>query len=383
MASSEQVTTVGTWAGNNTDVSAVQAQLTRLWRDAAEQAQRQGLPAAARTSVLTLVAYAEDPRTIERVSEAIAALVEHHPSRAVLVLAEPGASPSLDTEISTRCLVARPHVCHEQILLRAHGTVVEQLSSAVSSLLLRDLPTFLWWPSDVAGNPDILRRLIALSDRLIVDSATSADPVASLKALSQIIARRRGIAVTDMQWARLTGWREVTAQFFDAGSARHYLAAIEQVRIDVDGDHLATAPMAGLLFAGWLASRLGWRPATDRTQLEPPGRYAVNAGGRSIAIELRARPNRPGGERQLASVSLLAGRDGRTVSFSIEQQTSDTMTTRVEGGDFPTEDRHMQLADASDARLLTHELGIFGRDRAYEEALSVAVGLLRVDAGAE
>ena len=374
MAHGQQLTTVGTWSGTNVDADTVQARLTHFWRTSAKTAAQHGQPAAARTSVLTLVAYVEDQAALERATEAIADLIEYHPSRAILVLAESDADePALDADVSTRCLVARPQVCHEQIVLHARGHMVEQVSSAVASLLVHDLPTFLWWPGNVTDQTEVLLRLLGMCNRLIVDSSRFVDPAASFRVLSRLMARSRALALTDAQWARLTVWRDMTAQFFDAGATRAYLPALDRVTIDVDapeGD-LPSGPAS--LYAGWLGSRLGWQVAT------PPmnaSHFTVTAGGRPVTIEVRPRRDGSTIPGQLAAVTLHADLAGREASLIVERQGDDQVSTHAEGEDLPAGQRTMRSPILTDAAMLQQELAIFDHDHIYEASLSWLRGLL-------
>lgn len=365
----ERLREVGSWSGTGVDAGAIQAQLTRLWREVAERSRDEGGPAAARTNVLTLVVYADDEASEQRATQAVTSLVAHHPSRTILVRAEPGAATAgLEADVTTRCQLDRPHICHEQINLRARGAVVEQVASAVASLLLRDLPTFLWWPGDVQEQPDLLPRLVALCDHLIVDSATFGRPAAAFPALRALLRQPRGGDVTDMQWARLTGWRDVTAQFFDPPPARPWLAALRAVRVAVVAGPGAQPPASALLYCGWLASRLGWRPTGQGAQ--GPATIETKTADGSAAFTIEQAPSELAPAGHIAAVALTAERGGAPARFEVARQSGDQVTTRVapEAGGAPIE-RTMRFPVQSDASLLSRVLGEVRRDRVYEATL--------------
>src|SRR5690606_36000028 len=79
-----------------------------------------------------------------------------------------------------------PALRFETIIISADPSVAGHLASLVSPLLMSELPTFLWWPSgDFSGNP-IFQDLVAIVDRLVVDSAllgNDAETVAQLRTL--------------------------------------------------------------------------------------------------------------------------------------------------------------------------------------------------------
>ena len=62
--------------------------------------------------------------------------------------------------------------------------------------------------------------------------------------------------VVDLAWLRSTPWRERVAAMFDPPPMRRSLGAIGKVVVR----HRPDSTAAGVLFCGWLATRLGWRP---------------------------------------------------------------------------------------------------------------------------
>lgn len=370
MTVAEQLRTVGTWSGQDVDAGAIQAQLTKLWRSAVEHSQKKGEPAAARTNVLTLVAYADTEDAEQRVLGTLASLAEHHPSRTLLVRAEPGAAvPLLAADVVTRCRVDRPQVCFEQIVLHAHGSIVEQVSSAVASLLLRDLPTYLWWPDDIREQSELLRRLVELCDGVIVDSAAFAEPAASFPTLLSLFYQQPGTEVADLQWGRLSGWRDSTAQFFDSATTRVYLDGITRVEVDVRAGDRPGVPGAGMLYAAWLAGRLGWRSESTPLAVDSSGRFTLLAGRRRIAVTVRSIPRDETAGDQIGAVRLEAAAAGKTATFAVQCASRDQATTRAAEAGAPVVERTMRLPAPTDAAVLSLLLGYFRRDPIYEQSL--------------
>lgn len=369
MPVAERMRTVGTWTGQNVDADAVQAQLTKLWRTAIERSHQNGEPAAARTNILTLVVYAASDVAMAHVTDCLAALPAHQPSRTILVRTESNAdAPSLAADVVTRCRIDRPQVCQEQIVLHARGTTVEQVTSAVASLLLRDLPTYLWWPADVRDQPELLSRLVQLCDGVIVDSATFADPAASLPTLLAVTREQPAGALTDLEWARLTPWRDVTAQFFDGPATRPYLEGLAGVAVEAAPGRQAT-PWSGLLYAGWLATRLGWSPGDVHPLRDAATQFTLHAQDRSVTItvDIAARPEQP--NTGLISVRLEATAGDRAATFAVTSQADGQGTVRSEVEGLPPVERSFRRTGPDDAALLAHMLGYFRRDHVYEQTL--------------
>ncbi|HEV7215816.1 MAG TPA: glucose-6-phosphate dehydrogenase assembly protein OpcA [Chloroflexota bacterium] len=384
MTAPARLRTVGTWSGQDVDAEAVQSQLTKLWRSAGEHALQSGVPAAARTNVLTLVVYTETEAAASRVLDAVGALAEHHPSRTILVRAEPGAdAPSLAAEVVTRCRIDRPQVCFEQIVLHARGSSVEQVSSAVASLLLRDLATYLWWPEDIPAHSELLHRLVALCDGVIVDSASFTTPAVALPALLALLRQQQSGAVADLQWARLSGWRDITAQFFDGPATRGYLNGITALEVSVRTGDRPGLPGAGLLYTAWLAGCLHWQLETGEfSATASTGEFTLRAGNRPVTIRLRAVSHDETAGEQISAIALRATIADKAADFAIHCAALDQVTTRVTHAGSVAVERTMRLPAPTDSTALAQLLAYFQRDPVYEASLRVLSDWLSSGTGA-
>ena len=81
--------------------------------------------------------------------------------------------------------------------------------------------------------------------------------------------------MVDLAWLRSTPWRERVASTFDPPQWREELGRISSVTVS----HAPQSGVAGLLFCGWLAARLGWEPGS----LVARGRLAARQGARAPA----------------------------------------------------------------------------------------------------
>jgi glucose-6-phosphate dehydrogenase assembly protein OpcA len=115
---------------------------------------------------------------------------------------------------------------------------------------------------------ELLGLLAAHATRIIVDSGALTD---SFKEFARLIALRQrypSAAISDLAWARLTPWRQLTAQFFD-GPMLSELQNLTHLSIGYVSDPKleSTAPAEALLLAGWLVKQL--RCATGISQQTP------------------------------------------------------------------------------------------------------------------
>jgi glucose-6-phosphate dehydrogenase assembly protein OpcA len=355
------------WSGQTVEVQAIDAALERLRQQAADAAPAEGAALGARTSVLTLVAYALDAAAAQRAGETIANLPRYHPSRSIVVLAQPSDDePAIDARLSAHCHIApglEGQVCFEVVELTVMGRAARHLHSVVLPLLVPDLPVFSWWSGDLPGDAHLLEDMLSASDRFIVDSTRLSDAQSGLPCLESLVQHATTSAVSDLSWTRVATWRRLIADLFDSPSLQPYLGRLTAVDIEHDAGSAAQA----LLLTGWLAARLGWRPEAKENET-----YRLSNAGGDVLTTLHALPS-PGSEPgSLLAVRLAASHDA---TFSIQRSEHASVTVKSEAPE-ATVERSVRLTDGGDPEMLAQELQIPGRDRTYEQALAMAAGLL-------
>ncbi|NTU81130.1 MAG: glucose-6-phosphate dehydrogenase assembly protein OpcA [Chloroflexales bacterium] len=376
------------------DTAGIERELGQLWKNNALEA---GGHAVTRALTLNLVARARDSATADLVSDVVQRLTASHPNRAVLAVMRPDeAEPRVEAFVQANCLLAsqgQPQVCGEQITIDARGAAVAQVASLVLPLLVPDLPVALWLPGPAPFDDPLLARLRGVIDRLIVDSREFADPARDLAAMGAFEAADtkgpgagpRGPALSDLSWATLTPWRELTAQFFDTRPLLPHLRRIDQVAISyVPPAGPRLNPTAGLLLAGWLASCLGWSPLEDAVSVEGETvrlhlrRPAVGVGPsaiRLVTIDVRPAAAEAGAAPGIASLRLRAI-DGVMADFRVERtgEPGHALTAAEVAGHTPIS-RLARCEEPALAELLAAELRLLSRDRTFAGALRVAATL--------
>ncbi|HKE99344.1 MAG TPA: glucose-6-phosphate dehydrogenase assembly protein OpcA [Actinomycetes bacterium] len=329
-----------------------------LRRQAAEQ-RRGGDQGVVHTRVATLLIVAGDLERAHDAVRVVEAITGRNPSRCIALLARP---PDGRPEVRAWARVVpraglQPGTrrVREEVLVDA-AVPPRHLAEVVLPLLLPDIPVFAWWLGAVPFGRPVAGELLGVADRLVVDSAAFGDPGGDLRRLAG--AAVQGPPATDLMWGRLTPWRELLAVGVDGLPARAAVERATAVRI------AAVRPTAGLLFAGWLASRLGWQ-AEEVTPGERPctgtARYRSPAG--AVEVELRA----AAGPHALASVRLAAAGGAEPVRVSLEAKGS-LLLASYPGGQEIAQTR-IGSGAVSDTQALQAELEVFGRDRVFEEAL--------------
>ncbi len=361
-------------------IADIEPELAQLRRRAGAAA-GEGVVPPARAAVLNVVVHATRRVHAERAAVTLAELGARHPSRAIILLQSEGPETE---EVRLTChqrANGAGQVCYEQIVVRTRRPSEHQLRSIVIPLLIPDLPIFLWWTGTPPIGSFLFRQLTALADRLVVDSADFPRPEETLPGLRTALGSDETTALTDLNWTRLTPWRELLAQFFDVPEWRPFLDAVSAMRIGfaVDMDGRKIHPSQALLLLGWMAARLGWR-AEERLAPSEAGGSLFRMGRHDGApVWIRLRPRFVGGadEGNVTGVRVLADRDGHHAEFVIKGDEAggphaDTQVT-IDGEMVAR--RRIFLSMPEVIELLAEELSIIRSDVIYEDALATLCAL--------
>ena len=297
--------------GETSDLAAVEAMLR-----AARGGDRTG---SVRAITLNLIVHASDADRVDSAIEALEHVGPSHPLRAIVATPTKG---ELHASVASSCWVGASdrQVCSERVLVAASARA---LPSAVTSLLVPDLPVFLWWQGPLDHTGGLAAELAGLASRVVVDSGECGlDGVAAACILAESVA--------DLAWAGLLPWRDAVAGLFDGPSE---IKALERVKaVDVRGPENEAR-----LMAGWLRSALG-------TQID------LHREGRSHHLE---RVTMQAGDKEY-----LVARTGRG---------------RLGSASVPgLLDYSVVLAPPARPALLADELSRLSSDRLFEQALEAA-----------
>jgi glucose-6-phosphate dehydrogenase assembly protein OpcA len=347
----------GIWSEQDTTPSAVEAALRHLL---AQQYARDDAHVPARVLNLVVVVDREWRGEIMNRLEAVG---RYHPSRTIVCAVEPGRN-TIDASVAmteSEEGTADLPLVRERVLLDLGPHHLENLNTIVDPLVITDLATVTWSPH---GHPEAVDALLELSQVVLLDSVNEPDA-------GSAVARARELTsdayVVDLAWLRSTPWRERVASTFDPPQWRGELGKISSVTVR----HQSQSEVAGLLFFGWLASRLGWEPGSLMTA---DGSLLGRAHGRRQDVELRLAPD-PG-----MSVPGLAGIEIGTaggMSFALDRGPGGLTARRT---DRKGRERSWTVLGASRG-----ESGILGegirqallRDPAYQQALGRAEAMVR------
>jgi glucose-6-phosphate dehydrogenase assembly protein OpcA len=237
------------WSAEDTTPSDIEEALRHLLQ---EQYARDGAHAPAR--VLNLVVVIDRDWRGE-IMNRLEQVGRYHASRTILCTVERGretidASVVMtiegDAERDELALV------RERVVLEVGPKHLPKLDTIVDPLVVTDLQTLVWAPH---GHAEAVDALLHLAQVVLIDSVNEPDAAAALKRAKELSGEAY---VVDLAWLRSTPWRERVAATFDPPHFRDELMRIDSVTIR----HHPESRVAGVLFFGWLASRLGWSAGT-------------------------------------------------------------------------------------------------------------------------
>lgn len=316
------------------------------------------------------------------ISDAIAI---QNPCRIITLCPTLGSDEGVTAQVSAYCPIQKSGgsnlICCEYITLRGTKEALNRVGDMVTSLMISDLPKFVWWKATPNLDQELFQKLAASSNCIIFDSSYFSAPEAEFLKLEQLMDADTYVA--DLNWHRLSAWQELTAAAFDPPERRASLADVDQVSIDYEKGNASQA----LLFLGWLASRLQWEPIAYR---ESGGDYDLKhiqfkgSNDRIVEAELAAIPTADAGEivgdligLRLTSTNLQA--DCCTILCS---ETTGCM--RMEAGGSAQACRTEQVTASNDQKaefLLSQQLQRWGRDVLFEETLAVAAKIVQLAQG--
>ncbi|MEB3355486.1 MAG: glucose-6-phosphate dehydrogenase assembly protein OpcA [Synechococcales bacterium] len=313
------------------------------------------------------------------ISDAIAA---QNPCRVITLCPMLGKDTGVTAQVSAYCPVQKTGggnlVCCEYITLRGTKEALERVADLVSSLMIQELPKFVWWKATPNPEQELFKKMAGCCNCIVVDSSFFSDAESELLKIQELIDRKTFVA--DLNWHRLSPWQELTAAAFDPPERRAALVEVDQIAIDYEKGNAAQA----LLFLGWIASRLEWQPVEYKFT---GGDYDLKhikfegPAGKTVEAELAAIPTADWGEilGDLVGIRVTSTNLNADCCTILCSETTGCM--RMEAGGTAQACRTEQVSALSDQRaeaLMSQQLQRWGRDGLYEESLAVTTQILKL-----
>ncbi len=217
--------------------------LGRLWTSLGQEEKQQGKPTVLRACAMTLIIATDEEDAGFFASQTISELMHEHPSRGIVVAVSKKAERDIEARVLAQCwkpFGKAQQICCEQIEITTRPESWPNVAPTLIGLTAADLPVILWCRHSAALSPLATRHQIAgleavmkLSTKVVVDTR-SEDLVTAFDLIAEW--RGKGRVVADLEWARLTPWRQPMAQVFDNATRQNSLARFHTVEISYMGD---------------------------------------------------------------------------------------------------------------------------------------------------
>jgi glucose-6-phosphate dehydrogenase assembly protein OpcA len=312
-------------------------------------------------------------------SESISA---HNPCRVITLCPTFGEDTGVTAQVSAYCPVQKKDsgnlICCEYITLRGTKAALERVSDLVASLILRELPRFVWWKATPSPEQLIFQNLATASNCTIVDSSYFSDAEAELHKMQELV--ETGTTIADLNWHRLAPWQELSAAAYDPPERRESLQEVDRISIDYEQGNTAQA----LMYLGWFASRLGWEPTE---YLEEGGIYNIKkvhfkgSNDRFIEAELAGIPVADSGEviGDLTGLRLMSTNENANCCTILCSETTGCMRMEAGGGAQSCQvEQVTALSDQKADFMLGQQLQRWGEDVLYEESLAMVARIMRL-----
>lgn len=310
------------------------------------------------------------------------ALAAQNPCRVITLCPTFGPDEGVTAQVSAYCPVQKSGssnlVCCEYITLRGTKDALERVGDLVKSLVVSDLPMFVWWKATPNPEQELFRKLAVTSSCLVLDSSYYGDAESEILKIQKLVNEHTNIA--DLNWYRLAPWQELAAEAFDPPERRMDINEIDRVGVDYEKGN----PAQALMFLGWLASRMDWQPVSYENE---GGEYELkrihfrNEAGRDIEAELAAIPVANAGEvlGDLTGVRMESTNREANCNTILCSETMGCM--RMESGGSAQSSLVEEVTSLSDQRsdlLLEQQLQRWGEDVLFEESLAVTTQILEL-----
>jgi len=297
-------------------------ELSELWTSLNKQeTSKEDDSSVLRACAMTLIAFVDDDADSTALSDTLGRIMRSHPSRAILVRLREDAG-ILESRVFAQCWMPSGHhrqICCEQVELSVSLNRMADIPSIVSPLAAPDVPRVVWFRSSSIASVPELGGIIALGDKMIVDSALAGAPTfADLRVLANA-----GYIVGDLAWTRLTNLRQLIAQLLSGRD----LSTVHNVSIEFQGSE--ALPEAKYLQA-WLRSALQ-AAMVDLRRVDPTGKAKLKAiriePDIHIQVEANCAEYRAGSLRQWANLPECT--EGELLGEELNIMTHDRIFERV------------------------------------------------------
>jgi glucose-6-phosphate dehydrogenase assembly protein OpcA len=228
--------------------------LGKLWTQLGEQ----GKTSVLRACAMTLIVATDEPDSGYMASQTISELVKNHPSRGIVLVISEAAEHDLEARVLAQCwkpFGKAQQICCEEIEITAKPSAWPNVGPTLVGLVAADLPVIFWCRHHAALRRDAraaqkegLAAIVDISHKVIFDSRGML-PHDALELIQGWQKQHRVVA--DLDWTRLTAWRETLAHLFEDAGRVTPLSQFHSIEIE----HCEEKPSLAAFYMGaWLSA---------------------------------------------------------------------------------------------------------------------------------
>lgn len=231
--------------------------LGKLWTSLGQEEKQQGKPTVLRACAMTLVVATDEEDGGFSASQTISELMHEHPSRGIVIAISETAEKDIEARVLAQCwkpFGKAQQICCEQIEITTRPEAWPNVGPTLIGLTAADLPVIFWCRHRAALSPNATRHQIAgleavmnLSTKVIVDTKHE-DLDTAFDLISEWHAKGRVVA--DLEWTRLTPWRQPIAQVFDNPVRKNRFEKFHTIEVAYTGEK---PPASAFYAAAWLS----------------------------------------------------------------------------------------------------------------------------------
>jgi len=190
-------------------------------------------------------------------------------------------SEAIQAEVAARCRILPDSTHRCSTVTRLRGGFAD--GAIVTSVLNAHMESGAGCDVVLLAQPEsraLLKTLVSLADRVLLDSHVLPDGLAIAEELSREVRD-----VVDLSWLRLSPWRELLRVACSQAAVRELVQHASDIVVRMEGAGASSDPRRdaeGLMLLGWVASRLGFEPISYSGQ----GFVCSTAVGRKVSLNV-------------------------------------------------------------------------------------------------
>lgn len=232
--------------------------LLRIWDELAKANKM-------RASLFNLIIFNKVSSRTDYFRTIVQKIIDRFPCRVLFISHDPDpAKAYLKTAISVIAPEGQNAIACDNIDIGVAGKEWERVFSLVLPHIVPDLPVYLLWADDPYVKHPLFEPLASLSHRIIFDSESS-DCLYDFAKTALSLKETKDMAIADLNWARLEGWRDLLAATFDSKERLQDLSEIAEIRIVFNArptEFFCHLKIQSMYLLALFAARLSWKLET-------------------------------------------------------------------------------------------------------------------------